>query len=105
MSTIKETIEEAAGKRAALAREVIAAAQELHDEGKITADTLVRIANDAESGFPHNAQQELERILARHLMDEDALSDAQFLVPAEAVATHPLRQIIGGTAASRAATP
>ncbi len=76
MSQLKERLEQAAQARAQKAKELIATAQELHTEGKISTDTLTRVTNRAENGYPYAAQEDLETILARNMLEEDSLTNS-----------------------------
>ena len=56
MSSLKETVQQLASKRAEKAMAVMAAAQELHDEGAIDAAVLIQVTSEAEQGFPYEGR-------------------------------------------------
>ena len=67
--THKEDVLERARRRAEKARELIRSAQELHTEGRISLESLLHITSEAEAGYPYKAQEDLERLLARQMME------------------------------------
>jgi len=72
----KEDVLERARKRAEKSRELIGSAQELHTEGRISLDSLLHITAEAEAGYPYKAQEDLERILAREMLEAESLTPA-----------------------------
>jgi len=66
----KEDVIIRAQKRAEKAKDLLSALHDLHREGRITIDSLIHISSAAESGFPYSAQKELERILAKQILEE-----------------------------------
>lgn len=97
MITLKESLQQLAFKRAQKVLEVISVGQELHDEGKIDAETLSQVTAEAEQGFPYQAQEVLERALSKHLLEQEALHDNLFLVTNQDEPHTPLRHIMNGS--------
>ena len=93
METMLDAVRMAGKARADRAREILAAAQELHDEGVITPGRLKQIMDSLEHGYIFEAKDRLERGIAVHLLQSD---DTCFAVPSPDTPVHVLRRVMDG---------
>lgn len=70
MNTLKDQIEAAAKAALDKAQEVIRAAQELHHEGRIPESVLTEAVKLCESGLPYAAEQNLQKVLMRQMLED-----------------------------------
>ena len=94
MFEVKEAILREAERRVDRARDVLAAAQEFHDEGRITVGSLTKIVNAACEGYPYQAQDILERALAAQMAEEDASIEALAILPTDHAHSLPLLHLL-----------
>ena len=93
MRTILDNVRAAGKARADLAREILAAAQELYDEGVIPPECFKQITDGLEVGLTFDAKDRLERAVAAHHFAED---DAAVAVTREDQPVHVLRSVMDG---------
>lgn len=70
MNTLKEQIEASAKEAVDKAQEVIRAAQELHQEGRISTSALTEAVKLCEGGLPFAAEQNLRKVLVMQMLEE-----------------------------------